>query len=45
MLLPNQAEIICHPTLVLFKDRQEVARYTGDYGANPFRQWLANQQP
>ncbi|TRW89599.1 peptide-methionine (S)-S-oxide reductase MsrA [Candidatus Methylobacter oryzae] len=30
------------PTIVLFRDRQEVARYTGYQGAQHFRKWLGD---
>lgn len=34
-------ELFATPTVVLFRDRQEVARYTGYRGAQHFRQWLS----
>jgi peptide methionine sulfoxide reductase msrA/msrB len=40
-----QQELFATPTIVLFKDRQEVARYTGYQGAQLFWQWLGAQQP
>ncbi|MEQ1635257.1 MAG: peptide-methionine (S)-S-oxide reductase MsrA [Methylococcales bacterium] len=30
------------PTIVLFKDQQEIARYTGYQGVQPFWQWLSS---
>jgi peptide methionine sulfoxide reductase msrA/msrB len=38
-------ELVATPTIVLFRNRQEVARYTGYQGAPRFWQWLAKQRP
>lgn len=34
-------ELFATPTIVLFRDRQEVARYTGYRGAGDFWRWLS----
>jgi peptide methionine sulfoxide reductase msrA/msrB len=38
----NQA-LFATPTIVLFRDQQEVARYTGYQGAQQFWKWLGDQ--
>jgi peptide methionine sulfoxide reductase msrA/msrB len=36
-------ELFATPTIVLFRNRREVARYTGYQGAQQFWQWLGNE--
>jgi len=36
-------ELFATPTIVLFRNRQEVARYTGYQGAQSFWNWLSNE--
>ncbi len=36
-------ELSATPTIVLFRDRQEIARYTGYQGAQPFWKWLGDE--
>jgi peptide methionine sulfoxide reductase msrA/msrB len=36
-------DLFATPTIVLFRNRQEVARYTGYHGVQPFWAWMGNE--